>query len=132
MKGLFCGTALAFAVVVSGCDDRDQPENVANITVPSGEPYQERLLELNDMARNAVFLRALMDADRDCQEVISSVFAGRYQDAPAWSVTCRNRGEWLVLIGNDGVAQVMSRRGAEAAGITSNAAQPANQAAPAQ
>lgn len=117
MNRIIAAGASLLALVLAGCGDADQPENVTKVEVPSGEAYQERLLELNDMARNAVFLRALMDANQDCQQVTQSAFLGRYKGAPAWSATCFNRGEWLVLIGNDGVAQVISRHGAEAAGV---------------
>lgn len=117
MKRLVAGTAIGLTLLLSACQDQGGRENVTDIEVPSGEAYQERLLELNDMARNAVFFRAITDADGDCQEVAQSAFLGRYKNAPAWSATCRNGGEWLVLIGNDGVAQVTSRQGAEEAGV---------------
>ena len=140
MKRLVAGTAIGLALLMSACKESGEPENVTDIEVPSGEAYQERLVELNDMARNAVFYRAIADAGGDCQEVTQSAFLGRYKNAPAWSATCRNGGEWLVLIGNDGVAQVTSRRGAEEAGVVpadgaaaGNAQQPAaNVAAPAE
>ena len=131
MRKLLGGTALALAIGLAGCGE-EAADTVTNIQVPSSAAYQERLLELNDMARNAVFLRALMDAERDCQQVVQSSYVGQYQGQPAWFAVCRNRGEWLVLIGNDGVAQVLSRSGAEAAGIVEGGDGAVNGAAPAQ
>ena len=141
MKRFFVIAAPALVVATAACGDVEQPEDVTNIAVPSPLAYQQELMGMTDMARNAVFLRAIRDAGRDCQEVTGSTYLGVQQDAPSWSATCRNESEWVILIGGDGIAQVVSATGAQAFGLegpdpadpaAANAAAPANEATPAQ
>lgn len=81
------------------------------------EPVGNQVAQLSEGARNAVFIRALLDAGQQCQHVERSVSAGRYQGQPVWRATCRGGGEWTIVIGADGTAQVLP----EGATIDTNA-----------
>lgn len=102
-------TALAggFAVLsfLAGCDSGAPVPETTNITVPQGD-YQARLAQMPEGQRNAVFLRAIRDAGRDCQHVQTSAAASDLDGTPAWTATCDNGVRWLILIGADGIAQV--------------------------
>jgi hypothetical protein len=110
-----CATAVLLAL--GGCD-RGTAEGTAAIEVPEGD-YQARLQALPEGQRNAVFIRALRDAGRDCQKVVSSAFQGALQGRPTWTARCDDGVGWVILIGKAGVAQVVGLLEAERAGLIS-------------
>lgn len=130
MKNLIAGAGLTMALALAGCGDAEQPEDVTQIEVPSGDVYQSQLQTMDEGARNATFIRALRDAGRQCQHVESSSFVGEENGVPTWTATCDDGVQWTIMIGNDGVAQVLSPQGAAQANVSTGA--PANSAAPAQ
>ncbi len=69
-----------------------------------------RIQALNEGERNATLLRAIRDANRECQGVTRSAATDPVQGKPAWIATCDNGGEWLVAIGADGTALVTNGR----------------------
>ena len=111
-----CAGAAGLALL-AGCE-RGAPEpDDRNIQVAEGE-HQARLEEMPEAQRNAVFIRAIRDAGRECQHVESSARAGEVNGAPTWTATCANDVQWTIAIGGDGIAQVMSPAELEAAGVT--------------
>ncbi|HEV2079206.1 MAG TPA: hypothetical protein VGR19_04830 [Allosphingosinicella sp.] len=106
--------AAALALPLSGCKEPAPEADDANITVPEGD-YAQRIAGMDEGARNAVFLRAIRDAGRDCQQVERSASQGEVNGAPAWTATCDNGVQWTVMIGRDGVATVASTEELQAA-----------------
>ena len=112
MTILAAGAALSMALT-AGCGDRSAPaEDV--ITVPEAD-YAERLAAMDERQRNAVFLRAIRDGGRPCQQVTTSASEPAVSGMPAWSARCEDGGEWIVAIGRDGVASVINVDEARAA-----------------
>lgn len=101
-----CAAALA-ATLAAGCDRTAPEADDKQIEVPQGD-YQARLEAMPAGQRDAVFLRAIRDAGRDCQNVKGSAPAGTINGAPAWTAACENGLQWTIAIGRDGIAQVMS------------------------
>jgi len=94
-------------VLLAACDDGSPNNNVRNIKVPEGE-YQARLLAMSEGERNAVFIRAIRDAGRNCQGVRQSAFEGDEVGRPVWSARCSDGSLWMIVIGRAGIAQVAS------------------------
>ena len=78
----------------------------ANVAAPANA-YAARIAALPVGQRNGVLIRALRDADRDCQQVTESSVAGEIEGKPAWAATCDGRTQWVVAFGGDGVATII-------------------------
>lgn len=117
MKRLFFTACVVMALMGLPACDRDAPDaGVRKIEVPEGD-YQARLQAMPEGQRNAVFIRALRDAKRDCQGVVSSAYQGLLRDRPTWTARCNDGVGWVIIIGKDGVAEVVNLVEAERAGI---------------
>lgn len=103
-------------LALGGCERGTPEEGTTKIQVPEGD-YQARLQALPEGGRNAVFIRALRDAGRDCQGVVSSAFQGMLQGRPTWTARCDDGVGWVVIIGKDGIAEVVNLVEAERAGL---------------
>ena len=105
----------AALLALSACGDNG--ENVRQIEVEKGD-YQARLQAMPEGQRNAVFIRALRDAGRPCQGVENSAYQGERDGVPTWTARCTDGGgEWLILLGADGVVQVVSAAEAVRGGL---------------
>ncbi|WP_129791910.1 hypothetical protein [Sphingosinicella sp. CPCC 101087] len=123
MRKLMIGTAAAVAAAVAGCDGgAPQPAN-QQVEVPGPEAVQNRLEEMPEAARNAVFVRAIRDSGQDCQHVESSSRAGEHQGFPVWTARCLGGVEWTIVIGNDGTASVLNPAEARLVETNDSAAQ---------
>lgn len=117
MKRLWLtGCAIAALAIPAGCDSGKPAEGVKKIEVPEGD-YQARLQTMPEGQRDAVFIRALRDAKRDCQGVVSSAYQGLLQGRPTWTARCDDGVGWVIIIGKDGIAEVVNLVEAERAGI---------------
>lgn len=106
------GSATALALALGACsDDETTPIAIAE------SDHQQRLQAMPEGQRNAVFIRALRDAGRDCQGVERSAYQGVREGIPTWTVRCNDGGDWLVLISGAGVAQVVSAAEAVRGGL---------------
>jgi hypothetical protein len=106
-----CAAGLA---LLAGCERGTPEADDKKIQVPEGD-YHARLEAMPEAQRNAVFIRAIRDAGRDCQHVERSQRTGEINGAPAWTATCDNDVQWTIAIGRAGVAQVMSTAELQAA-----------------
>ncbi len=100
--------ALPLALVACG---GPSPDNTAAVvpTPPAGpSEFQQQVAALPEAQRNAVFIRAIRDADHDCQGVTKSERKGESGGMPLWHATCSNKATYGVLIGRDGTATVVA------------------------
>jgi hypothetical protein len=100
--------SIAFAALaLTGCQaEAPEPRNQAEATADA-VATQNRLEEMPEGQRNAVFVRALLDARQDCQHVDTSTRAGDHEGFPLWSIRCDNGRTYTIAIGNAGEAQVI-------------------------
>ncbi|SOB78519.1 hypothetical protein SAMN06297144_0024 [Sphingomonas guangdongensis] len=101
------------ALMLAGCGGGDSPAPKATPTAQPLSDVQQQIAVLDDKQRNAVFIRAIRDAGRDCQGVTGSE---RRDDVsangtPTWVATCQGGAVWIVSIARDGTAQVAGARG---------------------
>ena len=64
------------------------------------------------------------DAGFECQGVKASSLVGDADGSPTWQATCEDGTEWTIVIGRDGVAQVVNTAALQ--GAAGNAAVPVN------
>ena len=126
MRKMMIGTCAALAVALAGCEGGTQQAandaaDVSNGAAP--EATENQLEALPEGQRNAVFIRAIQDAGQQCQHVESSARAGEHEGFPVWTARCSGGTEWTIVIGNDGVAQVLNPAEAELLGGNAAAAQ---------
>jgi len=89
----------------------------SNGTAPhAAEPVGNQVAALSAGQRDAVFIRAIRDARLECQHVQGSFRAGEYRGMPVWQVRCQGGGEWVIVVANDGTAQILNP--AEARSVT--------------
>jgi hypothetical protein len=101
------------ALSAAGCGGSQAPHGgAADRTEPSGN----RVAALFEGQRDAVFIRAIRDARLVCQRVQGSVPAGEYRGMPIWRARCQGGGEWIIVVANDGTAQILNP--AEAGTVT--------------
>lgn len=116
MRIILTASGAALIALTAACED---PEPVVENTVevPGPEAYQQELMGMTDAARNAVFMRAILDAGRECQHVESSSFVGEEStfagepqvegSFPVWQAQCLGGDLYKIMIQNDGVATVV-------------------------
>ena len=101
---VIAGLALATAACGTGSQNNAAPAaETGNIPESAGN----QVAALSEGQRNGVFIRAIRDAGLECQGVERSVPAGDYQGQPVWRATCQGGGEWTIVIGADGTAQIL-------------------------
>lgn len=111
----------ALAVLLAACQNNaPEPRNEA---AAGAQSVQNELAALPEGQRNAVFIRAIRDANQDCQHVESSTLVGEHQGFPLWSARCDGGRTFTIAIGNAGEAQVIDDSVARVAG---NDSAPAN------
>lgn len=117
MSRMIAAAGAALMLTLPGCERAAPERETTDIEVPEGD-YQARLMAMTDGERNAVFIRALRDAGRDCQGVESSTYQGEPDGVPTWTARCvGEQGDWLILLGKDGIVQVVSATEAVRGGV---------------
>lgn len=87
-----------------------QAEQNAVETVPEGENVTAQVMAMTDRQRNMVFVRALMDAEIDCDGVTGSERVEDYEGKPIWRASCKYPGkDHLISITPDGMAEIITR-----------------------
>ncbi|MGZ8351324.1 MAG: hypothetical protein ACXWU2_14940 [Allosphingosinicella sp.] len=112
--------ATGLAVMLPGCGEEPAREPQPIAVAETATDYARRLEALPEGQRNAVFIRAIRDDDRECQHVERSVPRAPVNGAPAWTATCERGTEWIILLFDSGDAQVLSPAELEAAGAADN------------
>ena len=102
------GAMILLLGTLAGCSG-SEPAPVASPTPSGPSEFQARVAALSEGERNAVFIRAIRDAGKDCQGVTGSQ---RRSDAaggePLYVATCTDGASYGVLLGREGTAQVVA------------------------
>ncbi|MHA6722496.1 hypothetical protein [Sphingomonas sp. RS2018] len=101
------GAILVMTILLAGCGSTVPSGNTTAAVTPS-EPseFQTQVVALPEAQRNAVLIRAIRDADRDCQGVTKSERKPDVQGAPMYLATCQGGATFGVTFRRDGTAQV--------------------------
>jgi hypothetical protein len=99
----------AALLMLSACGSPQQNTPVATNTIAAPEDdYVAKVRALPKRQQQGVFLRAIRDDGRDCQDVTAAQEVGTIDSAPTWAVTCDKQTRWLVAIKADGIATVIA------------------------
>jgi hypothetical protein len=99
---------------VAACGGVNQASN--GTATNAAEPAGNQVAALSEEQRDAVFIRAIRDARLECQHVQGSMRVGEYRGMPVWRARCQGGGEWIIVVANDGTAQILNP--AEARSVT--------------
>ncbi len=127
-KSCLAGALVLTLGACGGDEEAAAPQQNNAAATETAEQYNQRIQSLGEGQRNAVFIRAIRDAGRDCQHVQSSAPAPDVAGAPAWTATCDNGAEWIVILGDAGMATVTNEQELAAVGAGSNVTNQTNQA----
>lgn len=115
---------LLAALLLGACDREPPPTPTPDNQQAPGFNATAVVTALSDRQRRAVLMRAIRDADLDCQEVTKAEqvapdpagravgnddLAGRPAGTVQWRATCDNHDQYLVDISPDGIARVVGR-----------------------
>lgn len=106
--------SIAALLALAACSG-EAPQNAAEVmanaedNADAGMNYQAEVLALNDVQRNGVLMRALLDADLPCEAVVKSERLEDQQGNPTWRATCKEGNQHVVWITRDGTAHTLSR-----------------------
>lgn len=112
-------SALAFTASLAACNSNPPPAapvNQADSAAASGN----QIAALPEGSRNAVFIRAIRDANQDCQHVDSSEPAAPQRGNPTWTAHCDNGATYTIVLTGDGDATVVNGAVAPAPGAAAN------------
>lgn len=93
------GTALLLALTACGETQAPAPE-------PANMSSANAIESMPEGQRNAVFIRAILDAGEQCQGVESSERRGEHEGYPVWVAHCAGGASWAVIITGDGNAVI--------------------------
>lgn len=106
------------ALALGGCQG-DPAGNAANVATGNEADVvaneQETgnalatVLGMSDRERNAVFIRAILDAGLTCETVTSSERIADKNGQPVWRANCGSREAHIISITPDGTANIVSR-----------------------
>lgn len=99
-------TGLALIVTLSGCGGAGPAGNQTTPAKAAGPTDAQRIGDMAEAQRNAVFLRAILDGGHDCQQVTNSTRSGESNGVPIWRARCRGGGSWFIAITANGYAQI--------------------------
>ncbi|GAA4822648.1 hypothetical protein GCM10023232_20170 [Sphingosinicella ginsenosidimutans] len=111
--------AAAAALVLAACNSSPPPVapvNEADSAAASGN----QIAALPEGSRNGVFIRAIRDANQDCQHVDSSEPAAPQRGNPAWTAHCDNGATYTIVLTGNGGATVVNGAVAPAPGAAAN------------
>lgn len=111
MRFAVIAAATIAATSLAGCGGPAEQPAAVN-AVENAAAFQARLRVLPEGERNGVFIRAIRDANQDCQHVESSSESGSYRGAPVWTARCTGGTSFAIVIGNGGTAQVLDESAA--------------------
>ncbi len=101
-------TVAALAIITTACSRNDEAAQNQPAGTSNRVDTAAQLSGLSDAQRNGVFIRAIRDAGLECQHVEWSTRSGTYRGMPVWTATCARNQVWVVVVGPDGVAQILN------------------------
>ena len=72
---------------------------------PPPNPFHDRLLRMDQTARNAVFRRTIRESGLACKRVVSSRFQQPYKNLMMWTVECDPKRSIAIYVGTDSSVQ---------------------------
>ena len=94
------------ALVAAGCSWTDDGSDAAN-AASNGIDYRQRVADMPEERRNALFLEAVVSAGLPCQQVEGATPGTDRTGTPVWTVHCRGGEDRTVIIAENGSARIL-------------------------
>jgi hypothetical protein len=98
---------MLLTVALAACHPAAPSANQSATNVVTAANFQQQIEALPAPSRNGVLMRAITDADRDCQTIEKATPHASVDGHPAWSVLCDHGASYVVVIDAGGYAQVI-------------------------
>lgn len=100
----------AVLLLAAGCSwtggETDDAADSANVAA-NGVDYRQRVADMPEERRDALFLRAIVGAGLPCNQVDSATAGTDSAGAPVWNVHCGDGHERTVSIAENGSARIL-------------------------
>lgn len=104
------------ALAACGAEPSAQNSAAANAAASADNvDYLSRIRSMPQGQRNAVFLRAIRDANQPCQGVTELTEVTSTGGPATWAARCDDGGRWVVAIAPNGTATVTSQAAVQGA-----------------
>lgn len=107
MRKILTIASASAGLSLAACSGGAPAQNESAAQQASAETMQARLVALPEAQRNGVFMRAIRDADGECQHVERSEPAGEHEGLPVWRAYCQGGATFTIVISRGGAAQVL-------------------------
>jgi len=94
-------------LAMAACHSAAPPANQGAASSATATNFQQQISALPTPSRNGVLMRAITDADFDCQIIEKAEPHASVHGHPAWSVLCDHGAAYVVVIDTGGYAQVI-------------------------
>jgi hypothetical protein len=98
----------ALGLALGACDGGGSQATGEQAARPRENPYQQKLLALEERDRNLALRRAIQDDGGSCPQIKGSTYQQEYQKMAMWVAHCEGRAgrrDWAVYIGAAGMVQ---------------------------
>ncbi len=107
--------AFVLALPLAACGTPEaQNVEVTTQETPEGG-FANAMRGLPEGQRNATLYRAIVDAERECQQVDRSQEVEPVNGTPTWTATCETGVTWVVILNESGIATVTNAAEIQAA-----------------
>lgn len=114
--------AAALTALLAACHPAAPPANRSAANVVTAVNFQQQIAALPAPSRNGVLMRAITDADYDCQIIEKAAPHASVHGHPAWSVLCDHGAAYVVVIDAGGYVQIIPGKLVPPTKAASNAA----------
>lgn len=94
-------------IALAACHAAAPPANQSAVNTATAVNFQQQIAALPAPSRNGVLMRAITDADYDCQTIEKAAPHASVHGHPAWSVLCDHGAAYVVVIDAGGYAQII-------------------------
>lgn len=93
--------------MLAACHGPDGSTNQATSNMATVTDLQTTLKALPERSRNAVFQRAIRDADYECQFVREAKEHAPIRGRPAWAILCERDTPFIAVVARDNYLQIV-------------------------
>jgi len=95
------------ALAIAACHSAAPSANRSAVNTMTAANFQQQIAALPVPSRNGVLMRAITDADYDCQIIEKAAPHASVHGHPAWSVLCDHGAAYVVVIDAGGYVQII-------------------------
>lgn len=98
--------AVVLVLALAACTQQRSNDTAAASTNTAQGNYIAEVTALPPGQLRGVLYRAIVDGGETCQAIQDFAREPDRDGKPTWSARCKEGSEWVIVLGNDGIAQV--------------------------